>query len=317
MKMNDLLKKAYIHEVVKHLPLNQREDIQKELSTIIDDLIENENMSLEEALISLGKPRDLANNYLDQKAYIIGPRYKTMYFQALKFLIPLIWTIIIIFNLLTLLFSGDFSFESMMSSAFNSTFVVFTYVTVGFMIAERVNVDKEDEEEWHPKELNVEKHQLKTWSKSSSYVGMISLIILMVLFNRFSHLIGINVIGSGDQVAFINQMDYDQFLPWINISLVILITRLFIRLFFPYYTKIACIISISLHALATVIFLFVILNPNFLNPNLTSELQAMNFPDFIDFDFIKNIFILTAIVVSMIFVIESFQEARYGIFKKI
>src|SRR6056297_3247989 len=103
--MNDLLKKAYIEAVIKHLPTDQKEDIKKELSTIIDDLIESDDKSLEKALLYLGKPKSLAMNYLEQKDYVIGPKYKSLYFQTLKFVIPLIWTIILVLNLVSLLFT--------------------------------------------------------------------------------------------------------------------------------------------------------------------------------------------------------------------
>ncbi|HKL47203.1 MAG TPA: hypothetical protein VJ878_00920 [Candidatus Izemoplasmatales bacterium] len=314
--MNDLLKKAYIEAVIKHLPTDQKEDIKKELSTIIDDLIESDDKSLEKALLYLGKPKSLAMNYLEQKDYVIGPKYKSLYFQTLKFVIPLIWTIILVLNLVSLLFTGYFNFDSIFSGAFNSTFIVFTYITLGFMIAEKVNGVKNDNQSWHPNDLNLDKYELKKWPKSNSYVGIIALLVIMILFNRYAHLIGINIIGSSDQVVFINQANYHQFLPWINLGIMLLLTRLFLRLFFSYYTKLSCIISISLHGIASIILLAVFFNVNFLNPNLTSELQSLNFPEFINFDFIHNIFILIGIVTIIVFIIDTFQEVRYGLFKK-
>lgn len=314
--MNDNLKKAYIEDVVKHLPMNQRQDMRKEISALIDDLMEDDNKTIEDVLQDLGNPKLLALNYLDHDAYLIGPKYKTTYLQTLKFIIPLVWTIIIVFNLLTWLFAGNFSFDSMMSSAFNSTFIVFTYVTLGFMIAEYAHRDKPEETQWKLSDLDIEKHQTKVWPKSSSYIGIISLLVIIILFNRFEYLIGINVIGSNERVIFINTNQYHAFLPWINIALTISITRLFLRLFFPYYTKKSTTISISLNAIATIILMIVFLSTNFINPNLTTELQAMSFPEFINFDFIKHIFILISIIVFITFFIDTIQEIKYGFIKK-
>jgi hypothetical protein len=313
--MNDLLKEAYIEEVIKYLPLSQREDIKRELNSLIDDSMENEDKSIEQVLIDLGQPKKLAYQYLDESVYVIGPRYKESYYTMLKTLIPIVWLIIIVLNVLSIIFTGDYEFGDILSGVFDSTFVVFTYVTVGFILAEKF-VNKEKEEDWHPSQLKTDKLKEKTWSKTESFVGIIFVLSFMVLLNQFPHIIGINVVGTGDNIPFLDIDNFQPYLLWMNIGLIAAATRLFVRFFMPYYNKISCSISTGLHLISTVIFIVVFTDKDLLNPNLTSQIQAMNFPDFINFDFIHSLFLVMAAIVLIVFVIDTFKEVKYGILKK-
>jgi len=306
------MKEVYIEEVIKHLPQEQRDDIKKELETIIEDKMDNEQMTLEEALNDLGHPRDFAYQYLDHKVYLIGPRYKDSYVNTLKFVGPLVWAIIIVLHMFSLLFTGDFNFGELLSALFNSIFIVFTYVTVGFMIAEKVNQDQQSKTTWSVNDLDLSKYERKNYKKSNIYVSLIFILAFAVLINQFPGLIGINVIGSGENIPFLNMARIEPFIVWLNIALVVGATRQFVRFFLAKNNPISSIISVILNTITIVIIMVVFLNPQFLNPNLTDELAALNFPDFIDFNFIHNLFRVMAVIAFIAYVVDTITDLRYG-----
>jgi hypothetical protein len=310
--MNELLKKTYIQEVIKYLPETQRQDIREELETNIEAQMENENLSLEDVLLNLGHPKTLAYSYLDKDENVIGPSYKESYYNTLKLLIPLIWVIIVVVNLISLIFTGEFDIVELLSSVWQSTFVVFTYVTVSFIIAEKVTKGKNIHENWHPNDLKINKYSHKTWSRSNSYVGIIFILVLLVIFNRFPELIGINVIGENINVPLLNLNYFDTYLLWVNIALVISATRLFLRLFFVNYTKLTSIVSVSLNLISLVIALIFLLSPQLLNPNLASELANLGFPEVLSFNVINYSFKSTGIIILILFCFESYKELKYG-----
>lgn len=85
--MNSDLKQRYIYAAVKNLPRAGREDIQRELSTLIDDLVEERcgereptEKDLRVVLTELGTPAELYKKY-DPNAgkVLIGPEYYPQY----------------------------------------------------------------------------------------------------------------------------------------------------------------------------------------------------------------------------------------------
>jgi hypothetical protein len=309
--MNEELKYVYIQEVIKYLPNSQKKDIEKELDTIIEDQLANENMSLEDVLIELGHPRDLAYGYLeDDHPYVIGPRFKESYFNTLKYVLPIVAMAIASLNILALIFQGEKTFLDFMSSIFNSAFISFTYITVGFIIAEKVINQKETKDNWHPNKLDLSKYREKPYKKSNIWSGLIVVTILIALFNVFPELIGVHSITTNEHIHFIDLDHYSKYQPWINVAFVLLMLRLFIRFFVNKHNKTAMIVSISLHFIASFILVITFLSPGLINPRLTLEFADMNFPEIINYEFIYNLFRIIAGVVIIVFSVDSYKDYR-------
>ena len=90
MTMREMIER-YVYDVVRRLPQSQREDISRELRTLIDDMMEEradsgktEQENAEEVLKELGSPFALAGKYRDSKKYLIGPAYYEQYWFVLK-----------------------------------------------------------------------------------------------------------------------------------------------------------------------------------------------------------------------------------------
>ena len=76
----------YIYDVVRRLPPNQRQDIERELRSLIEDMLESgpENRNVEDVLKELGNPLDLARQYRGDSQYLIGPENFDSYTFVLK-----------------------------------------------------------------------------------------------------------------------------------------------------------------------------------------------------------------------------------------
>src|SRR6185503_4296070 len=83
----------YIAEVGRHLPEKNRTDIEAEIRSTLEDMIdEREHQTgkpvndevVAAALEQLGDPKLLAHNYIPAKNYLIGPDWYEPYIETLK-----------------------------------------------------------------------------------------------------------------------------------------------------------------------------------------------------------------------------------------
>lgn len=308
--MNEDLKNTYIQDVIKYLPRHKKEETQKELSSIIDDQMASEDMSLEDILIEFGHPRDLAGQYLDDYPYVIGPRYKESYYNTLKYVIPIVTLASAFLSLLVWIFQGDITFLDFLSSMFNIIFISFTYITLGFIIAEKIIRRNERQDNWHPKNLDLSKYREKPYKESTIWSGLIIVTTLITLFNVFPDLIGIHSISTDQHIAFIDLDNYSKYLPWLNIAFILLMLRLFTRLFVNRHNKFVMMFSILLHFIASFILVITFISPGLLNPRLSLEFANMNFPEIINYQFIFNIFRLIGLIVITVFIVNSYKDYK-------
>lgn len=90
--MDSELIRRYIYAVTRHLPRRSREDVAKELHTLIADMLEERcgqvmpsEKDIRVVLTELGTPSELYGQYSgDGKKCLIGPPYYAMYLHVLK-----------------------------------------------------------------------------------------------------------------------------------------------------------------------------------------------------------------------------------------
>jgi hypothetical protein len=78
----------YTYAVTKLLPASQRKEVEDELRSNIQDMVDVETGTSDErvrtVLKTLGRPEVLAMRYSDTKQYLIGPSWWAPYMRALK-----------------------------------------------------------------------------------------------------------------------------------------------------------------------------------------------------------------------------------------
>lgn len=92
--MHQDLIERYIYAVIKTLPTRMREDVERELHSLISDMLEERCQDMPSTehdvlvvLTELGRPAELAAKYRPERAsYLIGPGY----YAAYKFLLGLV-----------------------------------------------------------------------------------------------------------------------------------------------------------------------------------------------------------------------------------
>jgi hypothetical protein len=136
----------YVYAVTKGLPNKQREDIEKELRTLIDDMLEQYQgdepyvNKVERVLIGLGDPELLADSYRESKRYLIGPQNFDNYFFILKIVMGAVFLGISISAVVGGFFGAQVDvigiFTSYIATLFSALMQGFAWVTAAFAIAE-------------------------------------------------------------------------------------------------------------------------------------------------------------------------------------
>ena len=86
--MTDLIER-YVHEVVRTLPEKDKKEIEDELTSLIQDQIDDRfgdsptEADVEKVLIDLGDPRKMAASY-GSKQYLVGPEFYTQMMMVLR-----------------------------------------------------------------------------------------------------------------------------------------------------------------------------------------------------------------------------------------
>jgi hypothetical protein len=141
----------YVYAVTMHLPEKQRLDIERELRTLIDDMLEQrEDMGsyeeqLKSVLMELGDPSVLADSYRDKKRYLIGPQNFDNYILILKIVAGAIFTGISVASIVGAIFDSNLELIDILvnylTTLFSALLQGFAWVTAGFAIAEYKGVN--------------------------------------------------------------------------------------------------------------------------------------------------------------------------------
>jgi len=243
----------YIYAVTKKLPEKQRSDIEKELRSLIGDMLadrvgENEVSSadMEAILIELGDPNELADQYREKKQYLIGPENYDTYMFVLKIVLAAVAFGITLALTIATIFDPPASFTEVVGNYFgsliNALFQAFAWVTVVFAIFEYYNfaIGKEFKDtEWTPAELPMLPVKEAEIKPIEAIIGIVFAILALILFNMFDHLIAIYFISDNAArtvIPIFNQEIFRSLLPLLNIMLAIGIVKELIKLMIRKWT---------------------------------------------------------------------------------
>ena len=224
----------YITEVGKHLPRKNRADIEAEIRSTLEDMLEERKQSqgpVDDATImallkEYGAPRAVAESYVGPR-YLIGPRVYPIFELVTK---------IVLVVLLAVALAGlgiSLSKSSLAGSEFLKTIgesalgllggliTAFGNIVLVFAILERVLPAKEFEketEDWDPAELASEPDPDRV-KFGEQIFEMIFLILFLILFNLYPGVIGFGFFTGGEWnfISPILTEAFFSYLPWINI----------------------------------------------------------------------------------------------------
>jgi hypothetical protein len=224
----------YVTEVGKHLPRKNRLDIQAELRSTLEDMLEDRSqqtgLPADEALATdllqeYGAPRKVAATY-QSYPYLIGPRMYHLYTMVLKIVLFAVTLGLTIATIVSLFSSHLTSPELLQSladfaaSLVSALMAAFGNVTLVFAILERAVPDSEFEKEdsWTPSELTKEPEANRV-SMSEMIFSIIFTAAALIIFNFYPQIVGIWNLENESwiQIAGLSEA-FLRYLPWINLS---------------------------------------------------------------------------------------------------
>lgn len=231
----------YVAEVGKNLPLlNGREDIEKELKSTLEDMLEDRAQSsgrkrdeaLEiEVLKEYGSPQKVAATY-NPHPYLIGPKMFPLYLFVLKIVLTVVVSVMLVLAGVqavtdTPFMGADFVkiIGQGLGSALSAAIAAFGNVTLVFVILERVLPEKEiggfnDEKDWDPASLTKEPDP-DSVSRTELIFEIVFTFVALAILNVYPQWLGMFFFTENEQVfiPMFTEMFF-QFVPWINVVLV-------------------------------------------------------------------------------------------------
>ena len=223
----------YIAEVGKHLPRNQRADIEAEIRSTLEDMLEERKqgkVAEEEALVlellkEYGPPYEVAAKYGTHQ-YLIGPRLFPIFERVLRIIFAIVIGASLIGLGVSLAKTGltGSAFISSMGGWFgglvSGLIGAFGNIVLIFAIIDRTQaVSKVEKEfkEWDPKELKSEPDPDRV-DLPDHIATIIFTVLGLVIFNLYPNVFSIRFVSDGTWVTLpILTVTFLRYLPWINI----------------------------------------------------------------------------------------------------
>jgi hypothetical protein len=279
----------YIYALIQRIPLKQREDIEKEVRSLIEDMLDQHtngreatSEDIETVLTELGDPNKLADQYRGYSRFLIGPDAFDAYWTVLKIVLVVteiavgvtfaIQVVVSPTNLLK-------EFVDALISGVSSGMTGFAIVTIIFALYEyslRNNGGRAEEKKkiWNPKSLPDVPDSKKEIKRSESIVGIIFSILFMVMFIYSSNLIGVyHLVDSRfTKVQMFNSETIRAILPLIFALVSIGILKECLKLVARRWTKRLAIYLFVINVVSFAIIAAIFTNPALWNPNFMSDM---------------------------------------------
>ncbi|MGH8877218.1 MAG: HAAS signaling domain-containing protein [Stackebrandtia sp.] len=149
----ETLTERYVHEVVRRIPAEQRDDVAAELRATIADAVDARatDDAEREVLTEMGDPIRLAAGYADRPLALIGPDLYPAYIRLLKLLLSVVLpVIVVVFAALDI--ADGAGLDSIISGAVGAVLTVggqmIAWATVVFALIERADKRSRPVKEW-------------------------------------------------------------------------------------------------------------------------------------------------------------------------
>ncbi|MFZ5856311.1 MAG: hypothetical protein ACOYZ6_05735 [Chloroflexota bacterium] len=226
----------YVREIGRKLPQKTRTDIEKEIRSALEDMLEDrsrrEGRAVDEELTiavlkEYGNPETVAASYLPEQ-YLIGPQLFPIFWLVTKIVFAVLTTLTVIAMGFVLVgsnatpaeFWGDFF--KLLGQYFSGMMAAFGNIILVFALIQRFGTgweftSKDEDKDWNPRDLpDVEDaDQVKI---GEHVAEMVFIVLGLILFNFYPQYIGIY--GFTDNQRFFAPLLSDAFfsyMPWINL----------------------------------------------------------------------------------------------------
>ncbi|MGI6707283.1 MAG: HAAS signaling domain-containing protein [Clostridia bacterium] len=281
----------YIYAVTRHLPQPQREDIDKELRGLIEDMLvercageEPQKTDIEAVLKELGEPSKLADQYRDKKRYLVGPENFDIYMLILKIVLPVTAFGVAIASTIGFFANPPFDIiqgiTKLITDIISAAFSSFAWITIVFAINERIQFytkEKMGKKEWDPSSLPEipSKNTMIKWS--DCIFGIVIAVLFICLFHFASQFIGVYHFEDGRMITVVPLFDergVKQVLPLLTVLFCISILKECGKLMMGKWTLPLGIANAIFNFISLFFLVTVFSNTGIWNPNFINELYA-------------------------------------------
>lgn len=281
----------YIYAVTKRLPQEQKDDIEKELRGLIEDMLsercgeeEPEKTDIEKVLMELGEPSSLADKYRDTKRYLIGPEFFDIYIFVLKIVLGAVALGVLIASIAKFFVEPPSNvaqgISEMVSNVVPASFSSFTWVTIIFAVNERIRLNRNarvDTNHWRPSDLPEVPTDRSIIKRSEPIVGIIFSVIFIIGFNFADKLFGAYYFENGKLASVVPIFDPEglkRFLPLITVLFSAAILKEILKLIIGRWTMLLGIINAALNTMSLVACAVIFANPDIWNASFVNEIFA-------------------------------------------
>ena len=205
----------YLYAVGKKLPLNQKDDILKELRSIIMDNLDDitggaepSDEDIAQVLLKMGAPSEVAKRYRSGPSWLIGPQYYDLYMLILKIVLAASaggYLISLIVAMFTQTGGVVQRFTSLIIQFFGiipGLLTAIGMVTLIFAIIERavkkpIDIDLGEGAKWNPSKLDPVPDKGDIVKPVDSILGIVFSVVAIVLFNFYIDRLGIYYAPAG------------------------------------------------------------------------------------------------------------------------
>ena len=273
----------YVYQVVKRLPVSQREDIEQELRGLIDDMLaaRSENPTREDAMAvlkELGTPFELAAKYRGTGRYLIGPDYYAIYELVVKIAVGATALGMAIAQIVGNITTPTESIIAAIAEFFGSIFMgavqAFAWVTVVFALLERFAKGKPHKDaDWNPADLPPVPEQRAVIKRSEPIVSIAFAALWISLIVSVPELFA--VYFDGGSVPVFNLAGLHTLMPLVVLIAGLGIVKELLRLIEGRYTLRLAIATAVINVAALVLFIGVYGGTAIWNADLITSLGAV------------------------------------------
>jgi hypothetical protein len=313
----------YIAEVGKHLPRKNRADIEAEIRSTLEDMLEERTQAASPAdeetvmqvLKEYGAPSQVAAKYkTHHHQYLIGPRFFPVFERVLRIVLAVMIGAYLIGLVVDLVQTGLTAHEFVsaigkwLGGLFTGLIAAFGNIVLIFAIIERTKVAGALEKEvrdWDPKDLQREQDPDEV-DKADHIATLIFSTLALVIFNLYPDLLSIHYYSDGTSITIpMLTPIFFSFLPWINLMALLQIVFSSFMLGQKYWQPLTRILDIVLHLAGMVLAIIILRTPGITPVSLASlgivdgeeELARL-------FNYLPNLLIVIILVATFIVVIK-------------
>lgn len=278
----------YIYAVTQQLPVKQRADIEQELRSLMEDMLDERvqgreatTEDIESILQELGPPNEMADRYRDKKRYLIGPELFAPYISVLKITLSAVGIVLAIIFVIEGVFGDEPQLQHLADSAIgllSGLFQAFAWVTIIFALIEYFSKSRETASQtlksWKPGELPAVPGPQIQIKRSGPVVGIIFYILLVLLLTFSLDYVGVwHFQGlSPIVVPYFEEETFRAYVPAIVVILLLAMAKNYLLIVKGSWSMLLVGTELLISTVGFVVMVWVFSNPDIWNPAFMDQL---------------------------------------------